>query len=80
MLGGSILTGYISIVYVVLNMRIILITMDLSSKSAATYRPRKSPITTYICILSRKGRHLDKRNCFLTFKRGTNKTKRMAWH
>ena len=33
-----------SIVYVVPNMRIILRTMDLPGKSAALYRPRKSPI------------------------------------
>ena len=35
-LGGSMITGYISIVYLVPNMRIIMRTMDLPGKSAAT--------------------------------------------
>ena len=43
-LGGNRLTGKMSIVYVVLNMRIILRTMALPGKSAATYHPRMSPI------------------------------------
>ena len=43
-LGGSRLTGQTSIVYVVMSLRIILRTMALPDKSAATYRPRKSPV------------------------------------
>ena len=50
-LGGSRLTGQISIVYVVLNMRIILRTMTLPGKSAATYSPRKSLMTIKFHII-----------------------------
>ena len=40
-LGGSRLTGSISIVYMVLSMRTLPRTMDLPGKSAATKHPKK---------------------------------------
>ena len=41
----------ISIVYVVLNMPIMLRTMALHGRSAATYRHRKSPVAIIIIII-----------------------------